>query len=82
MVSLPSPGFTILTQYLEYRKVCIVLEELKVPYKIRFLELPKAKEEAYLKINPNGRLPAIWDPNHNMTLWEVRENTSQRIPTV
>lgn len=28
------------------------------------------KEDSFTKINPNGRLPAIEDPNTNLTLWE------------
>jgi len=49
----------------------MVLEELKIPYSIRFLEFSEAKEESFTKINPNGRLPAIKDPNTGITLWEV-----------
>ncbi|EFY92707.1 hypothetical protein J3458_001842 [Metarhizium acridum] len=50
-------------------KVLITLEELRVPYKTITIENPK--EESFLKINPNGRLPAIQDPNANdMILWE------------
>lgn len=48
-------------------KVAIVLEELGVPYKLTF---PEVKGESYLKINPNGRVPAIEDPNTGITLWE------------
>ncbi|KAK6068221.1 glutathione S-transferase [Seiridium cupressi] len=51
-------------------KVCIILEELKIPYKIHLLEFSEVKGEAYVKINPNGRLPAIQDPNNQLTLWE------------
>ena len=44
------------------------MEELGVPYKT---EYPKDhKGEAFLKINPNGRMPAIEDPNTGITLWE------------
>jgi glutathione S-transferase len=49
----------------------MVLEELGLSYHMNILELPEAKDEAFLKINPNGRLPAIHDPNYGITLWEV-----------
>ncbi|KAM0544813.1 hypothetical protein ACHAPJ_011643 [Fusarium lateritium] len=50
-------------------KVLIALEELEVPYNKIDVENPKS--ESFLKINPNGRTPAITDPNNsNFTLWE------------
>ncbi|KAF2736016.1 glutathione S-transferase [Polyplosphaeria fusca] len=51
-------------------KVATVLEALSLPYSIHFLELSEAKNEEYLKLNPNGRLPTIQDPNTGLTLWE------------
>jgi GSH-dependent disulfide-bond oxidoreductase len=44
-------------------KVSIALEELGLPYTVRALTLGKLeqKEEWFLKINPNGRIPAIID---------------------
>jgi glutathione S-transferase len=50
----------------------MVLEELQLPYKIQYKELAETKTEDYLQINPNGRLPAIKDPNSGLTLWEVK----------
>lgn len=52
-------------------KVCIILEALKLPYKTHLLELSEVKQESYTKLNPNGRLPTLYDPNTGMTLWEV-----------
>lgn len=42
-------------------KVSVVLEELGIPYNVHRLLLSKQeqKEEWFLKINPNGRIPAI-----------------------
>jgi GSH-dependent disulfide-bond oxidoreductase len=44
-------------------KASIALEELELPYTVRSIALPKneQKEEWFLKINPNGRIPAIID---------------------
>lgn len=52
------------------KKVVMVLEELKVPYESKLLEFPEMKQATYEKINPNGRVPAIQDPNTGITLWE------------
>jgi GST-like protein len=44
-------------------KISIALEEMGLPYTLRTLSLSKLeqKEEWFLKINPNGRIPAIVD---------------------
>jgi GST-like protein len=44
-------------------KVSIVLEELGLPYTVHALSFDKKeqKSEEFLKINPNGRIPAIVD---------------------
>jgi GSH-dependent disulfide-bond oxidoreductase len=44
-------------------KVSIALEEMGLPYTVRTLSLSKLeqKEEWFLRINPNGRIPAIID---------------------
>ncbi|UNI13515.1 Glutathione transferase [Purpureocillium takamizusanense] len=50
-------------------KVLIALEELNIPYESIAIENPKAA--SFTKINPNGRLPAIQDPNNgDLILWE------------
>ena len=51
-------------------KVAILLEELGVPYEAIAIPLSDVKKPEYLAINPNGRLPSIYDPNTNLTLWE------------
>ncbi|KAI1120887.1 thioredoxin-like protein [Nemania abortiva] len=51
-------------------KVRMVLEELGVPYDFKILEFHEIKGEAFLNINPNGRVPAIEDPNTGLALWE------------
>jgi GSH-dependent disulfide-bond oxidoreductase len=44
-------------------KVAIALEELALPYNLHALDLERLqqKEDWYLRINPNGRIPAIVD---------------------
>jgi GST-like protein len=44
-------------------KASVTLEELELPYEVKPLNLSAnaQKEEWYLKINPNGRIPAIID---------------------
>ncbi|CAM1503777.1 Fc.00g013680.m01.CDS01 [Cosmosporella sp. VM-42] len=50
-------------------KVLIILEELELPYEK--VEVPNPKEEWFTStINPNGRLPAIQDPNTGVGMWE------------
>jgi glutathione S-transferase len=52
-------------------KVAILLEELGVPYEAIAVPISDVKKPEYLTINPNGRLPAIRDPNNGgLTLWE------------
>jgi glutathione S-transferase len=51
-------------------KVAILLQELDIPYEIVDYPLSDVKKPEYIAINPNGRLPAIHDPNTGITLWE------------
>ncbi|KAH8802942.1 putative glutathione S-transferase [Xylogone sp. PMI_703] len=44
-------------------KAAPAAEEPKAPYEMKFLEFVEMKKPAYEKINPNGRVPAIEDPN-------------------
>ncbi|OZJ06934.1 hypothetical protein BZG36_00175 [Bifiguratus adelaidae] len=48
-------------------KASITLEELGIPYKTHKIDFStnEQKEEWYLKINPNGRIPAIVDHSQN-----------------
>lgn len=45
------------------RKISIMLEEAEIPYNLIHLHLSKfeQRQDWYLKINPNGRIPAIVD---------------------
>ena len=71
-------------------KVSITLEELNIPYNIIPIDLIKGeqKESSFLKINPNGRIPAIVDRGENdLAVFEsgaimiyLAEKTNKLIP--
>ncbi|TKA65363.1 hypothetical protein B0A49_12212 [Cryomyces minteri] len=52
-------------------KVAILLEELGLPYETKYMDFPDLKKEPFESVNPNGRVPAIEDPNTGIALWEV-----------
>ena len=53
-------------------KVSIMLEELKLKYKVYKIDLGKQtqKEEWFLKLNPNGRIPVLIDNENNKVIFE------------
>jgi glutathione S-transferase len=55
-------------------KVRTILDELSLPYEWKVIEFADVKNEEYTKINPNGRLPTLEDPNTGITLWEVGQD--------
>ena len=54
------------------RKISILLEELKVDYKIIPVNIIKNEQFNinFLKISPNNKIPAIYDHESNMSLME------------
>ena len=52
------------------RKIAIILKELDLPYETKSVPVEDIKKPDFLAINPNGRIPAIHDPNTDLTLWE------------
>src|SRR6187399_445178 len=72
-------------------KISIALEEMALPYTLRLLNLSKLeqKEEWFLKINPNGRIPTIVDhDNDDFAVFEsgailmyLAEKTGKLMPT-
>lgn len=73
------------------QKISIALEELETPYTVRAIDLGSGdqKQEWYLKINPNGRIPAIIDhANDDFAVFEsgailmyLAEKTGRLLPT-
>ena len=72
-------------------KVSIALEELGLPYEVHALSFANREQKApeYLKINPNGRIPAIVDrDNDNFAVFEsgailiyLAEKTGRLMPS-
>ena len=72
-------------------KVSITLEELSMPYKVKEIDLIKGdqKKKSFLKINPNGRIPAIIDrEKNNLAIFEsgaimiyLAEKTGKLLPS-
>ncbi|KAM5476048.1 Transcriptional regulator ure2 [Microsporum audouinii] len=51
-------------------KVALVLEELGLPYETEQVSVAERKQAPFTKINPNGRTPALYDPNTDLKIWE------------
>ena len=72
-------------------KVSITLEELSIPYEVKEIDLIKGdqKKKSFLKINPNGRIPAIIDRGeNNLAIFEsgaimiyLAEKTGKLLPS-
>lgn len=71
------------------KKISIMLEEIQLPYEVHKLDLTnkEQKEEWFLKINPNGRIPAIVDRENDLRVFEsgailiyLAEKTGKLIP--
>lgn len=53
-------------------KVLIIIEELGLPWNLIEVVLGEdLKKEPFISLNPNGRVPALVDPNKDITLFEV-----------
>jgi GSH-dependent disulfide-bond oxidoreductase len=54
------------------RKVTILLEELGWPYKTELVDIYEGRhlEPEFLKVSPNGRLPALMDSDGDVLVWE------------
>ncbi len=47
------------------RKLTVALEEMELPYEVHIIDILKGDQfdPEYLRINPNGKIPSIVDPN-------------------
>lgn len=53
-------------------KVALILEELDLPYRFEKIQAADTKQQSFLAMNPNGKVPVLMDPNNsNMTIWEA-----------
>jgi GST-like protein len=72
-------------------KIAIALEELGLPYRVHALKLSQGeqKQDWYLELNPNGRIPTIVDRDHDdfvvfesgAILIYLAEKTGRLMPT-
>lgn len=51
-------------------KVVIILHELNLPFTTNYIRHDEVKQEPYTSLNPNGRVPALKDPNTGIVIWE------------
>jgi GST-like protein len=85
LYSLPTPNGV---------KVSIMLEEVGLPYEVHLVDFNKddQKTEEFLSLNPNGKIPAILDPEgpggKPFALWEsgailvyIADKAGRLIPT-
>jgi GST-like protein len=72
------------------RKPAILLEELELPYTIHKIDIGKGDQftPGFKSINPNSKIPAIRDRDHNLTIFEsgailiyLAEKTGTLLPT-
>ena len=47
-----------------------MLNELNLPYETEIKDFSELKTPTFEALNPNGRVPALEDPNTGLTLWE------------
>ncbi|MBB3329226.1 GST-like protein [Halomonas campaniensis] len=72
------------------RKVSILLEELGLPYRAHAVDITRGEQRApeFVAVSPNGKIPAIRDPDSGMALMEsgailiyLAEKAGRLLPT-
>lgn len=72
------------------RKVSIMLAETALQHRVHFLDLERGDQnsDSFRAINPNGRIPALIDPDYDLSLGEsgailvhLAEKTGQFLPS-
>lgn len=51
-------------------KPVIILEELRLTYKLKQMHWEQLMAPEFRKINPGGKVPTMYDPNTDLLLWE------------
>lgn len=53
-------------------KITLLLEESGIPYKVHSIDMNAGDQlkEDFLRLSPNGRMPALWDPNLGVDVFE------------
>src|SRR3954454_9413141 len=61
----PRPAPALLASDAERRQASIMLEEIGLPYEVHLVDFNKddQKTPEFLSLNPNGKIPAIIDPD-------------------
>ncbi len=70
---MPSPDIHLYTAAtMNGYKPVLFLEEAGVPYDLTFVDFSKSEQKApdYLKLNPNGKIPTIYDRSEGRAIFE------------
>jgi GST-like protein len=52
------------------RKPCIFLNEATLDYRLELVDVSKERSQAFLELNPNGKIPVLVDAERNVTVFE------------
>lgn len=64
-------------------KVAFILEELDLPYRFEKIQAADTKQQPFLAMNPNGKVPVLRDPNNeSITIWEASQIQFEGLPKI